>query len=223
MRLTGPQIEAAMALAGITREVMSVEAKIAKKTLNDTLSGKTAYREETIRKIRGILEGRGIEFLPDDGVKRHIGIMDRIIGSDALKRLFDDVYETVKEGGDLCVSGVDEKLFAKFNVSEEEAQIHRARMTAIKDKIKFRVLLREDDYYFRNDSYIEYRWVPKQFFYQYPIYVYNNKLAFIKFESNNLEILRITVPSMASAFRAQFEFIWNYSKPPTPQLSKDNK
>jgi transcriptional regulator with XRE-family HTH domain len=211
MRLTGPQIEAAMALAGITREAMCKDAGIAKKTLNDTLNGKTAYREDTIKKIRGILEGRGIEFLPDDGVRRNFGNVDRLEGDDALNRFFDDVYNTVRDSGDLCVSGADERLFAKFNINEEAAQRHRTRMNGIKDKIKFRVLLKEGDTYYRNTSYIEYRWVQKQFFFEHPVYLYNNKLAFIKFDKNNLEILRISMPSMATAFRSQFDFMWHYS------------
>jgi hypothetical protein len=211
MRLTGPQIEAAMALVGITRETMCQEAAIAKKTLNDTLNDKTAYREDTIKKIRGILEARGIEFLPDDGVRRHFGSVDRLQGDDALSRFFDDVYDTVKDGGDLCVSGADERLFAKFNINDEAAQNHRTRMSAIKDKIKFRVLLKEGDTYYRNTSYIEYKWIQKQFFFEHPVYLYNNKLAFIKFDKNNLEILRIAMPSMAKAFRLQFDFIWHHA------------
>ncbi len=190
---------------------MCKEALIAKKTLNDALNGKTAYREDTINKIRSILEVRGIEFLPDDGVKRHFGTVDRLEGSNALHRFFDDVYETVKNGGDLCVSGADERLFAKFNINDEAAQHHRARMSAIKEKIKFRVLLKEGDTYYRNTSYIEYRWIQKQFFFEHPVYVYNNKLAFIKFDKSNLEILRIAMPSMATAFRLQFDFIWDHS------------
>lgn len=220
MRLTGPQIEAAMALVGLTREAMCKDAAIAKKTLNDTLNGKTAYREETIKKIRGILESRGIEFLPNDGVRRHFGSVDRLEGDDALYRFFDDVYDTVKDGGDLCVSGADERLFAKFNINDEAAQQHRTRMNAIKDKLKFRVLLKEGDTYYRNTSYIEYRWIQKQFFFEHPVYLYNNKLAFIKFDKNNLEILCISIPSMATAFRLQFDFIWNHSIVPPNKEGK---
>jgi transcriptional regulator with XRE-family HTH domain len=217
MKLTGPQIEAAMALAGITREAMCKEAAIAKKTLNDTLNGKTISREDTIKKIRRILEKRGIEFLPADGVRRHFGTVDRLEGDDALYRFFDDVYETVKDGGDLCVSGADERLFAKFNINDEAAQHHRTRMNAIKDKLKFRVLLKEGDTYYRNTSYIEYRWVQKKFFFEHPVYVYNDKLAFIKFDKNNLEILCIAMPSMATAFRLQFDFMWEHSITPPPR------
>lgn len=183
--------------------------------------GEVQGRRDSLETIQKAFESRDVQFLPDDGVKRRVGAIDRLAGPDALNRLFDDVYDTVKEGGDLCVSGVNEQLFAKFNVSEEEALHHRTRMTKIKDKIKFRVLLKEGDYYFRNDSYIEYRWIPEEFFYEYPIYLYNDKLAFIKFENNNLEIVRMTMASMATAFRAQFEFIWSHSK--TPPKRKEAK
>ena len=108
----------------------------------------------------------------------------------------------------MCVSGVDERKFAAFNIHEEAAQKHRDRMAAIKDKITFRVLLKEGDLYFRNSGYIEYRWLPKAYFFDNPIYAYNGKLAFIQFQENNLVIHRLTVPWAAAAFRNQFDFMW---------------
>jgi transcriptional regulator with XRE-family HTH domain len=222
MKLTPSQISAAMGLVGMTQEQVAHAAGIARLSLNRILIGDANPKDDTLERIKTALESRGVEFLPNEGVARNNGTIDRLTGQDALKRFFDDVYETVKSGGDLCVSGVDEKLFAKFNVSEEEAKIHRERMSAIRDKITFRALIKEGDNYFRNDSYIQYRWMPKQFFYEHPVYLYNTKLAFIKFEDNNLEIIRVTLPTTAAAFRAQFEFIWSHAKPPhkTKQAKK---
>jgi len=217
MKLTGSQISAAIALANMSREELCIDASIAKNTLLGILNDTAAPRQETLKKVRDILEARGIEFLPDEGVRKRFGTVDRLTGDDALYHFFDDVYDTVKDGGDLCVSGADERLFAKFNINDEAAQHHRTRMNAIKDKIKFRVLLKEGDIYYRNTSYIEYRWIAKDFFFDHPIYLYNNKLAFIKFEKNNLEIIRIGMPSMATAFRLQFNFIWHHSIVPPPQ------
>jgi transcriptional regulator with XRE-family HTH domain len=215
-RLSGPQIAAAMALAKMTQDQLAEAAGLGRNTLNRTINDTAETKDETLTSIRRALEARGIEFLSDEGVKRHFGTVDRMEGDDALHRFFDDVYDTVKDGGDLCVSGADERSFAKFNINDEAAQHHRARMSAIKDKIKFRVLLKEGDTYYRNTSYIEYRWIQKKFFFEHPIYLYNNKLAFIKFDKSNLEILRIDMPSMATAFRLQFDFMWNHSIVPPP-------
>lgn len=217
MKLTGTQISAGIVLANMSRDEVCADAGIAKNTLLGILNDSAASRQETIKKVTDLLESRGIEFLPDEGVRKRFGTVDRLVGDNALHDFFDDVYETVMDGGDLCVSGADERLFAKFNINDEAAQHHRTRMNAIKDKIKFRVLLKEGDTYYRNTSYIEYRWMAKDFFFEYPIYLYNNKLAFIKFEKNNLEILRIAMPSMATAFRLQFDFIWHHSIVPTKQ------
>ncbi len=218
--LSPAQIRAARAILDWSLDDLATASEISRPTLARVESGAANPHDDTMRAIRRAFESRDLQFLTDDGVKRNIGTMDRLTGRDALYRFFDDVYDTVKDGGDLCVSGVNEKLFASFNVSAEAADAHRARMSAIKDKIKFRVLLCEGDYYFRNDSYIQYRWMERAFFYENPIYLYNNKVAFIKFDNDNLEIVRIAMPSMAAAFRAQFDFIWNHSK--TPPKKKDS-
>lgn len=217
MRLGARQISAAMALAGMTQDELASLAGIARPSLNRILNEEVLAKDDTLNKIRHALESRNIEFIPAEGVRRHFGTVDRLEGGGALHRFYDDVYETVKDGGELCVSGVDERLFVKFYADDAAGQFHRERMNAIKDRLKFRVLLKEGDTYYRNTSYIEYRWIQKQFFFEHPIYVYNNKLAFIKFDKSNLEILRIAMPSMATAFRLQFDFMWEHSIVPPPR------
>ncbi len=211
--ITGAQIRAARSLLGISSTELAQRSNLTRKGVEDIERGNTTPRESTINNITRALYEEGIEFLPDEGLKRRYGTIDRLTGVDALANFFEDVYETVKGGGELRVSGVDERKFAQFN-TEENAKMHRERMAKIKDNILFRVLLKEGDTYFRNNTYIQYRWMPKEFFFPHPIYLYNEKLAFIKFENNNLEILRISMPLMAAAFRSQFDFIWQHSMPP---------
>ncbi len=69
MRLTGLQISAAIALAGMTREGLAKEATISRNTLNNIINETAVYREKTISKIRDILETRGIEFTSNQGVR----------------------------------------------------------------------------------------------------------------------------------------------------------
>ena len=214
LRLTGPQIAAAMALLGWNQPEVIEASGLHRNTVGRAIKDTSKTDDGTLTTLRRTFEARGIRFLPDEGVKKHYGSVDRLEGADALYRFFDDVYDTVKDGGDLCVSSVDERLFAKYNINEEAAQHHRSRMSAIKDKIKFRVLLKEGDTYFRNNSYIEYRWIQKEFFDEHPVYVYNNKLAFIDFGKGNLEITIIDMPKMAKAFRLQFDFMWGHSLTP---------
>lgn len=117
-RLSGPQIAAAMALAKMTQDQLAEAAGLGRNTLNRTINDTAETKDETLTSIRRALEARGIEFLSDEGVKRHFGTVDRMEGDDALHRFFDDVYDTVKDGGDLCVSGADERSFAKFNIND---------------------------------------------------------------------------------------------------------
>ena len=212
------QIRAAMAILRWEYRDLSRLSGVSVDTLSRICLEKHEATARIRDKIRIAFEINDIQFLPDDGVKRSFGAVDRIKGDDALHRFFDDVYETIKEGGQICVSGVNENIFRKFNIDEERGKQHRARMAALKDKITFRALIKDGDYNFKNNAYIEYRWFPSEFFFEHPIYLYNNKLAFIKFENESLEILRISMPSVAAAFRSQFDFIWSQSIIPPKQF-----
>ena len=80
MRLTGPQIAAAIALSGMTQEMMAAEAKLGRNTLTQIIKGDGAYREDTMRRIRNVLEVRGIEFTEQNGVRQKSQGVDMLIG-----------------------------------------------------------------------------------------------------------------------------------------------
>ena len=114
MKLTGPQIAAGIALAGMTQEGLASEAGIGRSTLYKIINGTAAYREDTIRKVCGILEPRGIEFLPGEGVRKKEKTVTTYTGDDCLQELLTDVYRTLQEkGGELLIAHLDEGSAAK--------------------------------------------------------------------------------------------------------------
>jgi hypothetical protein len=85
-------------------------------------------------------------------------------------------------------------------------------MIAIKNKIFMRCLLKEGDYYFPYEGQFLYRWMPSNQFESVPFYVCENKLAIRQDRQDDVEIFLISSPSIANAFRKQFDFMWERCK-----------
>ena len=209
MRLSGPQIEAAIVLAKMTREGMCKKAQIAKNTLNDIINEKTAYREDTIKKIRSILEARGIEFLPSEGVRKKEQIITTITGDDCLKELLLDIYNTLQStGGELLIAHLSEGEAAKDLEPEFLADQIRKRKAA---NITHRLLVKANDPKLI-PPFDTYHALPDEFFSSHPLYLYGPKLAMRLREPEKVVI--IDDGRFAECVRKLFDFAWVNTKMP---------
>ena len=179
MRLTGPQIAAGIALAGLTQEGLASEAGIGRSTLYKIINGTAAYREETIRKICSILEIRGIEFTPAEGVRKKEQTVTTYTGDDCLQQLFVNVYETLRDkGGEMLIAHLNEAEAAKSLQKDFiEDQIKKRRAA----NITCRMLVRADDPGLI-PPYDSYRAIADEFFSPYPFCVYGSKLALVSWQ-----------------------------------------
>jgi predicted transcriptional regulator len=71
--ITPAQIRGARAMLGISQARLSVMAGISKTGLANIEAGQSDPKVSTMESIIKVLEGRGIEFLGDDGVKLRKG------------------------------------------------------------------------------------------------------------------------------------------------------
>lgn len=223
MKLTGPQIEAAMSLVGVTREALCKEAGIAKKTLNDTINDKTAYRESTINKIRNILETHGVEFLPGEGVRRKPVAVDILTGREGLQEFFNGVHEYAsKHGGTIVMFGIDETTFIK-TITPEFSQDYLARMTEVSRRrgdLEVLAIVCEGDTNFCASDYNEYRWISKEIFQAVPFYIYGETLAIMDFDTApGPTIMLIKSRAITNAYRKQFQAFWKMAYAP-PSMNK---
>lgn len=223
MRLTGPQIEAAMALVGVTREALCKEAGIAKKTLNDTLNDKTSYRETTINKIRDILETHGAEFLPGEGVRRKSASVDILTGREGLQQFFNRVHEYAQtHGGTIVMFGIDETTFIK-TITPEFSKDYLKRMTEVSRKrgdLKVLSIVCEGDTNFCASDYNEYRWISKDVFQAVPFYIYGETLAIMDFETApGPTIMLLKSRAITNAYYKQFQTFWKMAYVP-PSANK---
>jgi transcriptional regulator with XRE-family HTH domain len=209
MRLTGPQIAAAIALSGLTQEKLAAEAKLGRNTLTKIINDPTAaYREDTIRKISSILEKQGIEFLPGEGVRKKEQTVTTYNGDDCLRDLLIDVYETLrKDGGEMLVAHLDEGRAISSLTKDFLLELIRKRKEA---NISCRLLVRADDPNLI-PPFDTYRAIPNEFFSQYPFYIYGPKLALLSWQPSP-RVIVIDDERFADSARKLFEIAWNTGK-----------
>lgn len=215
MRLTGQQIAAGIALAGMTQEGLASEAAIGRSTLYKIISGTAAYRDETIRKICDVLEQRGIEFTPGEGVRKKEKTVTTYTGDDCLEQLLTDVYKTLRDtGGELLIAHLDEGRAATSLTKDFlDEQIKRRKAA----NISCRLLVRADDPNLI-PPYDTYRAIPDENFSQYPFYIYGSKLALLSWKPEPRVII-IDDQRWAESASKLFDIAWNTGK----EIVHDNK
>ncbi|WP_421754200.1 helix-turn-helix domain-containing protein [Croceimicrobium sp.] len=162
-----------------------------------------------LEKLENFYDSRGIEFLDNDGVKRKTSLRT-YKGYDGFKAFMYDVYETVKNGGDVCVTNVDESKFQKL--FGDYGDDYLSKMSKV-NNLSFRILVQEGDDNFLASDYAKYRKLPAQYFGNVPTYTYGNKKAEIHFE-DPVTVLIVENAQSADAQRKYFEMMWEQSSDP---------
>jgi transcriptional regulator with XRE-family HTH domain len=215
--ITIEQIKAARALLNWNQEVLAEAAKISKPALANLESGKVTPRVETLSAITKALENAGVEFTEGPGVRLsgetlRIHIFD---GNDAIFRLWKDQQETLRQGGERLISGLDERTFDQLAGKQRFRQIlkkfHQLNITS-------RLLIKEGDTYFV-EPISHYRWVSEELFSLVPYFIYANKYAMLLTEPVTKVVL-IESKVIADSYRKQFDAIWNQAKMPVAPEEK---
>jgi len=207
------QIRAACGLLDWSATDLAEKIGVSKQMMSAYLSGKSGLSAQNLEKIAYVVDSEGIEFTSDDGVRRKGLRTQTFRGQQGLVQFMDLVYETAKtQGGEFCVSNVDETIFTERHGKEED-EAYTRKMAALSGKFSFRVLIKEGDTNFVGSDYAEYRWVPAAHFNSVPFYVFGNNLAFLIF-SDETTVHVINNAEIAAAQRTQFDFAWKEAKTP---------
>ncbi len=212
MNISKFQISAAMSLLGMSQAELSDGTSISKPTISNFLKLNSGWetKQSTIDKIALYLESRGIEFLPNDGVHRKPeSAVLQLKGHVGFVKFMKMVLETAQSSDvDICVSGVDEKLFYKWQ--DDFANPYMQEMTRLhkKHNFSFRVIIEENDDYDVGSDYAQYKKLPSNYFTSFPIYIFGEKIAFIEFSNDNVYVWVINSSQLALAQRKQFNLIW---------------
>lgn len=203
------QITAARALLEWTQETLAGTAGITKDMISKIEAGKSAGSLKTLQSIEGAFDRAGIAFHENDGVARKSGGVQTYRGRSGFLNFIMDIYDTMKTGGDVYVSNVNEDDFLKWEGDEAEA--HMARMASISG-LRCRFLIEEGDTNIVASHYATYRQVGKESFGDVPLYIYGEKTALIVFEQDDVEVFVIKHLEITRFFRKRFHEMWSTAK-----------
>jgi len=213
---SGAQIRAARAILGISSERLAQLAQLTRKGVEDIERGNTSPRESTIKSITRALYEEGIEFTENDGVKRRTEGVQTFRGITGFAQFYETVYSHLSlHGGEVCISGVDEALFAKYQKNQDEYVAKVTKLMKERGDINALILIREGDKNFVASNYAEYRWQDPASFSPTAFYVFGDHLALISFQSEDPpHVVLITSAAFSSAYRKQFKEDFSRAKVP---------
>jgi transcriptional regulator with XRE-family HTH domain len=204
------QIRAARALLDWSQPQLAERAGVSTDLISKIENGVTDGSLKTINKIQVVFEGCGIEFLDHSGVRFKPKEIVTYKGHDGFVVFLNDVYDTMRNGGSIYVTNVDEREF--FRWSGEEAKPHMARMQAI-EGLTTKIIVKQGDN-LHPAAYAEYRRVPEEQFGRLSMYIYGKKTALINFEEDDVTIYIIHHENVTAHFKSEFTKVWNDANKP---------
>lgn len=211
----GLKIKSERLAAGLTQEGLAQKADIPYTTIIKVESG--AIKNPSIKVISNVARALFVNVEDITDANQSITTYEE---KDSVANVLDDVYKTLKDhGGEVYISGIDERKFIDADKEAITAHIRRLAKAGIGE----RLLAKEGDSFFFAGKQSIYRWVPENLFNPTPIYVYGNKVAMIVWKPRP-QVISITNAALADAYRKQFLFIWERAKvPPIKQASIDER
>lgn len=203
--VTIEQIKAGRALINWAQQDLADQTGLSKTAIANVESGKHRPTEKNMHNIIDAFDRNGVEFI-DGGVRQKKDLIRIFEGENSIMNFFDDIYLTMrKKGGEILISGSDERDFAK-RLGEKNRIIHIDRMEKL-NNYKCKCLIKESDQNDISVSYAEYRKIPDDMFSNVPFYIYGSKLAIILW-NNDAKVILIDDHDLMEAYKKQFEVIW---------------
>ena len=202
------QIRAARALLGWSQGDLADHADLSQTGIARIENGTNQPNSKTLNKIETAFDEAEIEFIGDSGLRKKAGEIKTLRGTDGFKAFIYDVYETVKrEGGEVCVSNVDERHFDKWQGPFRDDYLEKMTALHQEQSFTFKILVKEGDHHQVAD-YAEYRSLKPENFGSVPFYVYDSKTAIILFKDDDVVVYVINNKEIAQAQTTQFNIAW---------------
>lgn len=211
-KITPKQCRAARSLLNLTQPELAKKSGVHIQTISHFEKNNGSPSQTTIEKLTNALELSGVEFIKN-GVKE-IDTLTKLKNSDGFQTLLDDVfhtahkYGTIKNPCKIYVSNAAHRNWIKW-MGEEGWSAHVKRMFQIKDKMDIRIIVKENDTFFPASSYSNYRWFPEKLFNDRAFYSYHDKLAFLNFQQDSVDITIMRQAEFAEGYRKLFEIAWD--------------
>lgn len=205
MEINSKQLRSARAYLDVSRNEVADRTGMGVQTLSDLENGKTSSpRVSTLEILKLYYETHGIEFTEDGGIRPNKIHVQQFEGVEGFRSFMDDVYEIAKtQGGEISLFNTQPALWPKY-LGEEWYAMHVERMVELGDKIKMRIAIREGDEAFLLPM-VEYRWIPRDKWRERTFYAYGNKLGFLSFDNDEIQIIVIQEENLVDSFRVLYD------------------
>lgn len=137
---TGKQIRAGRVLLGWEAKELARLAGVTERSILNCERGDNRPKITTMEKIVKAFTIAGIEFIEGEGVKHRTDDVEVFTGRERFNEFTDLVYRHLcNHGGDVCISAVDETLFAKYR-NDFEGYTRRMKDLVGSGKVRVRIL-----------------------------------------------------------------------------------
>ncbi|HEU4838114.1 MAG TPA: helix-turn-helix domain-containing protein [Micavibrio sp.] len=214
MSITTAQIRGARGILNWSQQDLAQRTGISATSIGAIENGQTTPRESTLSTIRKTLENAGIQFLGLEGMRIQNSYVQTYKGADGFSDFLDDVYQTAVAHGteknpmQVFLSNVVHENWVKW-MRPDLWENHTRRMLEAKKVMDVRIITKEGDWNFPTKAYSQYKWFPKERFNDKSFYSYHDRLAFINFKQDDVEIILIKQPAFAEGYRSLFLVAWD--------------
>lgn len=217
MSLSPAQLRAARALLNWSREELAHQAGVSELTIHRFENNTTGTSTKTKARIASVLEKAGLEFTDNEGLRRRPQGVEIFEGPDRFEEFYDFLYHhMLEQGGEVCLSVVDERLLAKYRRTPE---VQRQRMRALVNsgKVSYKVLVTIGDF---TGDYVQYRQQPANAAAPTAFYSFGECLALISFPKKNPpHVVVVRSVPLTQSYRQFFHDSWEKAKRmPTPRM-----
>jgi transcriptional regulator with XRE-family HTH domain len=202
------QMRAARALLNWKQSDLARESGVSLASINNIEREISSPRLDTMVAIEMAMYKAGIEFLGQDGLRKHkeAFAIKELQGKDFIKEWMDDFTSCMTGPEDmLLVCGLDEREFPKHAPDQLLRFDEHHKKTGFQE----RIMIKEGDNFLTGAPEC-YRWISHELIGAVPYLVYKDRYVIAMYEAKRIIIIRNQ--SIADNFRKQFEFLWQLGK-----------
>jgi transcriptional regulator with XRE-family HTH domain len=207
---TGKQYRAGRVLADWDAGKLAKLARMSRNALLQIERGEFRPRPSTQEKLLRVFDDVGIEFIDNEGVRRRPQGIETFEGHERFHVFTDYVYQyLVDNGGEVCISVGDERLFLKYRKDLEQ---YRSNMKSLVDsgRVHVRILAEESQF---NSVFAEMRKLKSHSAAPTSFYAFGQNLALVSFlHSTPPYVVLFRNSPFVSAFRQSFDAAWEHAE-----------
>jgi len=206
--ITPNQCRAARGLLHWSQPDLAKQCGMHLQTISNFEAERSTPSKSSLEKITRAFEYAGIQFTEYNGVREKPSDLRIYRGNTGFREFYEDLFKVAKEeGGDLWLYNGVSKLVIE-GLGEDYVKMHKERMTKLKGRFTYRVILEEGDDIMFGSEYAHYRWISKDQFNDKTIFVYGPYVALVNFEGE-LTVTCIHQREFADTMRQLMSNSWD--------------